>query len=296
MSVIASGLIKSKEFVGHTTEAVAATLFKVGDDQPSSTADAIKRGQAALKRLEHATWPDWCAVAMALAAGRTIAMQEASTNKPQGPRYRKAIGNWLRIWGFDRIDKSDRTRLLEISGNLMTINAWRDGLPPEQRFRFNSPTTVLRAWRRANDPTGGGNRRARSAQAPLVTVEAAFRRLSASDKSAFFEKILPRPDQLPPKLLAQLEARFAHQHQHTGKEKPGEKIATLARKITAFSHHPEQHVDEIRKIAAEILRLADPNFKTKGRKITATEPALDTGAWARGMRLPVADSDDAATV
>ena len=125
---------------------------------------------------------------MALAAGRTIAMQEASTNKPQGPRYRKAIGNWLRIWGFDRIDKGDRTRLLEIAGNLMTINAWRDGLPPEQRFRFNSPTTVLRAWRRANDPIGGGTGVPVQLKRPLSRLKRRFGDFRLPIKARFSRK------------------------------------------------------------------------------------------------------------
>lgn len=130
--------------------AEAGGVAKVGDDQPSTV---IERGRKALKRLERATWSDWVAVAKALAAGRAIIMHEVSTNAPQNSRYRKCMGEWLRHWGFDRIDKADRSRLLKVADNLDAINSWRSGLPPEQQLRLNFPATVLRAWKRANAPT-----------------------------------------------------------------------------------------------------------------------------------------------
>jgi len=47
---------------------------------------------------------------------------------------------------------------------------------------------------------------------------------------------------------------------------------------------------------AEVLHLADPDSKAKGQKIPVAEPALDTGAWVRGMCLPVPDAGNASTV
>ena len=270
-----------------------AGVTKVGDDQPCGDSDTIARGQDALKRLEHATWPDWCAVGNALAAGRTIVMLQVGANAPQGPRYRKRMGEWLRCHGFDRIDKSDRARLLEVADSLIAINAWRDGLPPEQQLRLNSPATVLRAWKRASAPTESGSKDARPPQSSTVAaLEDAFRQLSAPDQGAFLEKILAEPNRVRPKILAQLEAQFVRQHQRVqGEGFACEKIAMLARKSTALLHHPEQHRDELCKLNAQIVHLADPS--SKARKVTAAKPALDTGALARGLCLPAAGTDDA---
>jgi len=198
------------------TEIVAMEAGKVGDDQPSRY--AIERGREALKRLERLVWPDWCDIGNALAAGRTTVLHQVNTNAPQGPRYRKCMGEWLRCYGFDRIHKSDRARLLEVADNLVAINAWRDGLSPEEQLRLNSPATVLRAWKRANARTGGGNKQRARSPRPLTVaaIEEAFRHLSAPEQSALLEKVLAEPSRLPPKILAQLKARFVRQHQRAG--------------------------------------------------------------------------------
>ena len=82
----------------------------VGNDQPIQ--GIIHRGQVALVRLEqNQTWPDWCAVIKALAKGREICRQ-ASGGHDKGRRFNKAMGRWLRCCSFDRINKSDRSRLL----------------------------------------------------------------------------------------------------------------------------------------------------------------------------------------
>ena len=109
-------------------------LAKLGDGQ-ASTGDIVRRGQALLTRLEHnLRWEtEWTDLIMALAIGRASALHAAETNKPQGPRYRKAIGTWLRCYGFDQIDEGDRSRLLKCFDNLPAINAWRSKLPAEQQ-------------------------------------------------------------------------------------------------------------------------------------------------------------------
>ena len=80
----------------------------VGSDQPIQ--GVIHCGQLALARLEqNQTWLDWCAVIKALVKGREIC-REASGGHDKGRRFNKAMGRWLRCYGFDRIDKSDRSR------------------------------------------------------------------------------------------------------------------------------------------------------------------------------------------
>ena len=89
----------------------------VGNDQPIQGA-IIHCGQLALVRLEqNQTWPDWCAVIRALAKGREICRQ-ASDGHDKGRRFNEAMGRWLRCYGFDRIDKSDRSRLLRCADHL----------------------------------------------------------------------------------------------------------------------------------------------------------------------------------
>ena len=88
----------------------------VGNDQPIQ--GVIHRGQLALVRLEqNQTWQDWCAVIKALAKGREICRQ-ASGGHDKGKRFNEAMGRWLRCYGFDRIDKSDRSRLLRCADHL----------------------------------------------------------------------------------------------------------------------------------------------------------------------------------
>jgi hypothetical protein len=42
-------------------------------------------------------------------------MSAAGTNKPEGSRYNKLFGTWLKNHGFDDIDESDRKRLFDVA-------------------------------------------------------------------------------------------------------------------------------------------------------------------------------------
>jgi hypothetical protein len=118
----------------------------VGDCQPIQ--GVIHCGQIALVRLEqNQTWQDWCAVIKALAKGREICRQ-ASGGHDKGKRFNKAMGRWLRCYGFDRIDKSDRSRLLRCADRLEAINTWRSGLPLSEQLELNHPRIVFECWQR----------------------------------------------------------------------------------------------------------------------------------------------------
>src|SRR5262245_51034117 len=107
----------------------------------------IHRGQAALARLsKNQTWPDWCAVIMALAEGRRICAAN-SGGHVTGKRFNAAMGRWLRCYGFDRINKSDRSRLLKCAPCLEEINAWRSGLPFHDQLALNHPRVVFDRWK-----------------------------------------------------------------------------------------------------------------------------------------------------
>jgi len=104
-----------------------------------------------LIRLEHdtQTWPDWCAACAALLAVQTLAMAAAQANKPQGPRYRMAIKNYLVCYGFDRIHKSTRSLMCEVARNIDAIEAWRSALSDDELLELNHPRVVLTHWRRS---------------------------------------------------------------------------------------------------------------------------------------------------
>jgi hypothetical protein len=119
----------------------------VGDRQ--LIAGAIHRGQAALARLEkNQTWADWGAVINALAEGRKVCAA-VSSGQTAGKHYNAAIGRWLRCYGFDRIHKSDRSRLLKCADHLEEINVWRAGLPLKEQLALNHPRAVFNSWKRS---------------------------------------------------------------------------------------------------------------------------------------------------
>jgi hypothetical protein len=108
----------------------------------------IKRGQEAWHRHKNnATWNDWLAIGEALQIGRQDAMAAAGTNQPAGSKYNAVFGEWLARHQFDDIDKSDRSRLMEVMDNLAAVNVWRETLTQTARLRYNHPNTVLRKWK-----------------------------------------------------------------------------------------------------------------------------------------------------
>jgi hypothetical protein len=142
------------KFPGKDKTATKPVKIKVGNDQPSPS-DTIIRGQKAQARLEAGSgqvWSDWCDLIRALAECQNRAMREAETNKPQGPNYRKAIGRLLRCYGFDRIDKADRSRLIGYAADLAAMDKWRASQPNERQLDLNHPRVVAAGWKRSLRP------------------------------------------------------------------------------------------------------------------------------------------------
>jgi hypothetical protein len=104
------------------------------------TEDAlIQRGREAFERLASGrTWDDWVAVGEALLVGRAAAMREARTNTPAGRRYNEVFGSWLAHYGFDRLDKSDRAKLMEVMSR--RADWWATA---------TSTASALGSWRKA---------------------------------------------------------------------------------------------------------------------------------------------------
>ena len=123
----------------------------VGNDQPITS--AVQRGQAALAQLEqYQTWENWVAVIEAMAEGREVCRQ--ATGQVKGRRFNEAMGRWLRCYGFDRIHKADRSRMLKCADHLRDINIWRAGLPLHEQLALNHPRTVFTRWKRSLQDKG----------------------------------------------------------------------------------------------------------------------------------------------
>ena len=112
-----------------------------------------RQGTEAWRRLKREkSWGDWIKVGEALQVGRDWAMNQASTNKPEGKGYNLAFGEWLVKYKLDDMDKGDRCRLFEVIDNLPMIEQWRKTLTLNQRLSLNHPNSVLRKFKRAIEP------------------------------------------------------------------------------------------------------------------------------------------------
>jgi hypothetical protein len=109
-----------------------------------------RQGTAAWARLKKdKNWNDWIKVGEALLVGREWAMNQASTNRPEGKAYNMAFGEWMITYKLGDMDKGDRSRLFEVMDALPMIEEWRHTLPMTIRLKLNHPSTVLRKWKSA---------------------------------------------------------------------------------------------------------------------------------------------------
>jgi hypothetical protein len=130
------------------------------DNPTNQEQAAVQVGQEAWGRLRHdQTWEDWKHVGAAHLIGRSWAMHEAGVNRPVGHRYKAAFAAWLKKFGFENLDKTDRWRLFVVMDHLQEIEAWRATLTPTERLRLNHPSAVLRKWKSAKAVSPNQNRR-----------------------------------------------------------------------------------------------------------------------------------------
>jgi hypothetical protein len=118
-------------------------------------ADKVGRaGQAAMARLKKdKTWGDWLLVGEALVMGRTVAMRQAETNRPEGRAYTEIFSQWLKHYKLDEqssgLDKSARSKIFTVMEHRPEIEIWRATLGQVKRLDLNHPVTVLRHWQKA---------------------------------------------------------------------------------------------------------------------------------------------------
>jgi hypothetical protein len=132
-----------------TKDALGAQSIRMGDDADHQ---ALKRAGMVWQR--HQTeqkqrWPDWTGIlGPALLKVQEEAMAVASTNKPEGRCYTRAVSGLLKTYHLDEIDGATRSNAISIMLNLEAVTDWR--AKQKKSERLNHPTTVWRnfiLWR-----------------------------------------------------------------------------------------------------------------------------------------------------
>jgi hypothetical protein len=142
-----------------------------------SADDIIEKGRQAWDRLKRSrSFDDYLDVGHALMEGRNWAMGEANVNQPVGRAFNDMMGKWLHKHGFDDIGKATRSQIIACIKHQPAIEAWRAGLPPEQRLTLNHPLNVLRRWR------GSRPRAKTDKSSPIAELKAKVVRLEAEIK------------------------------------------------------------------------------------------------------------------
>jgi hypothetical protein len=110
----------------------------------------VRQGQEAWGRLRNnSTWEDWKKVGAAHVIGRTTAMRDGHINKPKGRSYNAAFSAWQKKFGFQGLDKGDRSRLFDVMDHLNEIDGWLKKLSDTERLRLNHPSSLWRKWKAA---------------------------------------------------------------------------------------------------------------------------------------------------
>jgi hypothetical protein len=120
--------------------------------------EIAKRGTRAWGELKKTKdFNHWWTVGEALQALQQEAMNEAgiplqSNSRPAGIVFSRAMGDLLKKYKLDDMDKGDRSRLLSMMAYRKEITEWHTGLSPVLRTRYTHPTTVWRHWQASIAP------------------------------------------------------------------------------------------------------------------------------------------------
>jgi len=125
-----------------------------------------RQAQAAWSRLKAGarSWPDWALIGEALQAAQRWAMDAAGIDHPTGYRYNQLVGDWLRRYKLDEIDKGARSRLLDIMEHRAEVEAFRANLDTTTRLSLVHPNGLHRAWKRGTSAVKPADRKLTAAR------------------------------------------------------------------------------------------------------------------------------------
>src|SRR6266508_4118014 len=126
-------------------EGMGSPVWKIVFKTTTTRKNHIEHGIAAWNRLKHSgshTFEEWMQVALSLRIGQEESMRLAEIDRPQGSRYRKIFGEWLREFKFDDINKGDRFLVLQILEHRPEIEKFRASLPFDLYLNLNHPRAV----------------------------------------------------------------------------------------------------------------------------------------------------------
>ena len=75
-------------------------------------------------------------------------LKVTGANAPMGRVYCSAFNMWICGHGFERMEKSPRSAVLEMHENVSAIETWRSTLTDKQRRRLQGPLQNVRRWKR----------------------------------------------------------------------------------------------------------------------------------------------------
>jgi hypothetical protein len=167
--------------------------------------------------------------------------------------------------------------------NLAEINAWLEGVTPDERVRLNHPTTILTAWKaskRSLQPAPKQHIVKTEFAVALAGATKEERRAAFADFDAdhVLEAIAPDVSvELRQRLLGQIER---------GEDARGDKIVSLVREAKGLLAHPnEQNITAIHKKLAAIVTLVDASASARPASAAPTRIALERGALRKALGL-----------
>ena len=189
----------------------------VGSCQPSE--NQIRRGAqefALIEKERSHTWDRWKHVITAILLIDALAMRSAKTNAPRGGKFNRAVRDFLRCYGLDRIHKSDRSRMRKFAGKLEEIDAWRAEQPAESQLELNHPRIVYDRWKRStavksDEPAGNASGSEPETPDPVASAVAALEALTDTQLTAVWTAFTLAPflRTIPADMRSELERRIA---------------------------------------------------------------------------------------
>jgi len=110
---------------------------------------AIRAGLDAWRSIGKAEcFESWKVIGAALSIGKAHALRVTGANQAWGSSYSRVFGEWMAEHGFSAMPKSTRSHAIELSENIIAIEAWRSTLTEQRRRRLQGPQHNVLQWRR----------------------------------------------------------------------------------------------------------------------------------------------------